>query len=150
MWSFSTKQPVNSTAAVLCVVVKVKLRKTSREGASSLIFANHFHCAVDRRSVANGAPLMASSTPRLSQFPTETKNAKNFYTRENFFYITETNAKNFYTRENLFYVTETSSHLKAVFIRSNLKSSTWNECRSGRPVSTRPHFASSRTTRGFI
>ena len=67
MWSFSTKQTVNSSETLLRLVVKVKLTKISLEGASSLIFPNPFYRAVNWRSVVNGAPLMAPSTPRLSE-----------------------------------------------------------------------------------
>ena len=63
MWSFSNKQPVNSSETLFCLVVKVKLTKIP----SSLIFPNPFHCAVNWRSVANGTPHMALSTPRLSE-----------------------------------------------------------------------------------
>ena len=67
MWSFNTKQPVKNSETLLCLVVKVKLTKISLERASSSIFANPYHRAVNWRSLANGAPLMAPSTPPLSE-----------------------------------------------------------------------------------
>ena len=79
MWSSSTKQAVNGSETLLCLIVSeiVKLTKISLEGARSLIFANAaFHRAVNWRSLANTAPLMALQHLRdgiTLQFDTETQ-----------------------------------------------------------------------------